>query len=92
MAVIGREGVDPAAVGVDRDSEVLTVLDPEITVEPAFQVGGFLLEPVRKGRILPDQPCQPGASHLGVIRVALELASRTREARQVAVPVRNRIP
>ena len=38
------ERVDLLAVGVEREREVLAVLDPEVAVEAALQVGGLLLE------------------------------------------------
>ena len=92
MAVVGGQRVDLAAVGVERDGEVLAVLDPEVPVEAALEVGGLLLEPVGEGRVLPDLPGQPGAAHLGVVGVALQLAGRPREAGQVAVAVGDRVP
>ena len=42
--------------------------------------------------VLPDLAREPGAAQLGVVRVALELARRAREAGQAAVAVRDRVP
>ena len=70
-------------VGVEREGEVLAVLDPEVAVEAALEVGGLLLQPVGEARVLPDEPRQPGAAHLRVVGVALQLAGRPREAGSV---------
>ena len=45
-----------------------------------------------KRGVLPDEPGEPGAAHLGVVGVALQLAGRPREARQPAVAVGDRVP
>ena len=70
-----------AAVGVEREREVLAVLDPEVAVEAPLEVGGLALEPVGERRVLPDRPGEPRAADLGVVGVALQLAGRAREAR-----------
>ena len=43
-------------------------------------------------RVLPDAAREPGAAHLRVVRVALELARRAREAGEPPVAVRDRVP
>src|SRR5665647_2927172 len=92
MTDVGRERVDLAPVRVAGDGEVATLLDPEVAVEAAFEVGGLLLELVGERRILPDEPRHASSPHLGVVGVALQLAGGAREARKRAVVVRDRVP
>ena len=92
VAVVRRERVDLAAVGVEGDREVLAVVHPEVAVEASLEVGGFLLEPVGEGWIVPDEAGQARAAHLGVVGVALELAGGPREAGQRAVAIGDRVP
>ena len=68
--------------GVQREREVLAVRDPEVAVEPPLEVGRLLLQPVGERRVVPDLARQPGAAHLGVVGVALQLAGGAREAGQ----------
>ena len=84
VAVVRREAVDLAPLLVQREREVLAVLDPEVAVEAALEVGGILLERVGELRVLPDLAREAGAAHLRVVRIALELARRTREAGQAS--------
>ena len=92
VAVVGGEGVDLAAVGLEGEREVLPVRDPEVAVEAALEVRRLLLELVGERRVVPDLARQPGAAHLGVVGVALQLAGGAREAGQAAVAVRDRVP
>src|SRR5437773_842531 len=80
VAVVRRERVDLIAVGVEREREVFTVVDPEVAVEAALQGGGVLLELLRELGVAPDLACETRPAHLRVIRVALQLARRAREA------------
>ena len=68
------------------------VVDPEVAVEAALEVGRLLLEPVGEAGVAPDLARQPGAAHLGVVGVALQLAGGAREAGQAPVAVRDRVP
>ena len=92
MAVVRGERVDLLALGVEREREVLALLDPEVAVEAALEVGRLPLEPLGERRVLPDLAGQPGAAHLGVVGVALQFAGRPREAGQAAVAVGDRVP
>src|SRR5665811_445443 len=92
MTDVGRERVDLAPVRVAGDGEVATLLDPEVAVEAAFEVGGLLLELVGEGGVLPDEPRQAGAADFGVVGIALQFAGGAREARQRAVVVGDRVP
>ncbi len=47
---------------------------------------------VRERRVLPDYAREPRAAHLRVVRVALQLAGRAREAGQPPVAVGDRVP
>jgi hypothetical protein len=71
VTVVGRERVDGLAVSIESEREVLTVLHPEVSVEPPFQRGGLLLEPARVFGIFPDQASEPGTAELGVVGVSL---------------------
>src|SRR5215204_2090924 len=44
MPVVRGKRVDSATVGIQRNREVLAVLDPEVAVEPPLEVGGLALE------------------------------------------------
>ena len=92
VAVVRRQRVDLVALGVEREREVLAVLDPEVAVEPPLEVGRLLLELVGERRVLPDGPGQASAAHLRVVGVALELAGRAREAGQPPVAVGDGVP
>ena len=92
VAVVRRQRVDLVAFRVERQREVLAVRDPEVAVEAPLEVGRLPLQLVGVSRVLPDAPRQPGAAHLRVVGVALQLAGRAREARQPAVAVRDRVP
>ena len=92
VPVVRGERVDLVPVRVEREREVLAIVDPEVAVEAALEVGGLLLQPVGERRVLPDLAGQPCAAHLGVVGVALQLAGRAREARQPAVAIRDRVP
>ena len=83
VPVVGRERVHLPPVRVKRDGEVLAVFHPEVPVEPPLEIGGLLLEAIGEGGVLPDLPGQPGTPDLGVVCVALQLAGRPGEARQV---------
>ena len=72
--------------------EVAAVLDPEVAVEPPLEVGRLLLEPVGELLVCQTLAGEPGAAHLRVVGVALELAGRAGEARQPAVAVGDRVP
>ena len=78
-------------LGVEREREVLAVLDPEVAVEPALEVGRLVLELVR----------EPGSFHTRRASRALRIlasyaypAARPSrgEAGQTAVAVRDRVP
>ena len=69
-----------------------TVLDPEVAVEPAFETGRVLLQLVGERGVIPERARQARAPHLRVVRVALELARRAREAREPAVAERDGVP
>jgi hypothetical protein len=92
VAVVGGEGVDLAPVRVAGEGIVASLLDPEVAVETALEVGGLLLELVGERGVLPEKPRQAGAPHFGVVGVALQLAGGAREARQRAVVVGDRVP
>src|SRR5262249_50992815 len=92
VADVRAEHVDLLSLAVESQSEVLAVRDPEIPVEAALEVGRLLLELGGELRVLPDLPGKPRSADLGVVRVPLELARRTREPRQAAIVVRDRIP
>ena len=92
MAVVRRQRVHPATVGIQRDGEVPAVLHPEVAVEPAFEVGGLALEGLGEPGIAPDEARQADAAQLGVVGVALELAGGPRKAWQGAVAVGDRVP
>src|SRR5436190_2312297 len=92
MAVVRCERVHLLAFLVQRQGEKLVVLDPEVAVEPPLQGCGFLLQLPGELLVLPDETCEPRTAHLGVVRVALELACRTWKARQPAVAVGDRVP
>jgi hypothetical protein len=81
VAVVGAERVDPVAVRVEGEREVLILLNPEVAVEAALQLGRLLLELFGESRILPDLPCEPGSAHFGVVGVALQLTGCTGKAR-----------
>ena len=92
MAVVRGERVDLVAVGVEGEREVALVLDPEVAVEPAFEIGRLLLEPIRERRVVPDRARQASAADLRVVGVALQLACGPREAGQAPVAVGDRVP
>ena len=92
VAVVRGQRVDLAAVGVEREREVLAVLDPEVAVEAALEVGRLALEPVGERRVLPDLAGEARAADLRVVGVALQLAGRPGEPRQPAVAVGDRVP
>jgi hypothetical protein len=73
VAVVRRERVDPTVIGVERDCEVLTVAHPEVAVETTLEVGGLVLEEVGDGGVAPHRAREPGAAHLCVVRVALQI-------------------
>ena len=76
------ERVDLPPVGVERERVVLAVRHPEVAVEPPLQVGRLRLQPVGVRRVVPELAGQPGAPHLRVVRVPLQLAGGPRERRQ----------
>src|SRR5512133_3448080 len=84
--------VDPLALLVERERVVLAVVDPVVAVEPSLEIGRLPLELVGELRVLPDLPSEPGAAHLRVVRIPLELTGRAREAGQPAVAERDRVP
>jgi hypothetical protein len=54
--------------GIQRDREVLAVLNQKVVVEPVLEVGGLALEGLgKRGGITPDQTGQAGAAHLGIV-------------------------
>ena len=92
VPVVRRERVDLAAVLVEREREVLAVLDPEVAVEASLQIGRVGRQAIGERRVLPDLARQPRAAQLRVVGVALQLARRAREARELAVAERDRVP
>ena len=92
VAVVRGERVDLLSVRVEREGEVLAVLDPEVAVEAPLQVCRLVFELVRERRVLPDLAGEPGAAHLRVVRVALQLAGGAREPGQPSVTVGDRVP
>ncbi len=77
MSDVRGQRVDLPAVGVERDREVLAVLDPEIPVEPTLEIGRFLLKPLGECQVVPDGAGQAGSAHLGVVGIPLQLAGRS---------------
>ena len=92
VPVVRGERVDLAAVGVEREREVLAVLDPEVAVEAPLEVGGLASRARRRTPRPSRSRGEARAADLGVVGVALELARRAREARQSAVAVGDRVP
>ena len=92
MADVRGERVHRAAFGVERDRERPPVGDPEVAVEAALEVGRLALELDGVGLVLPDLARQPGPAHARVVGVALQLAGRPRESRQLAVAIGDRVP
>ena len=64
VPVVRSERIDLVAFGIDREREVLAVLDPEVAVEAPLQRGRFLLQLVGEVRVVPDRraPCAHRAS------------------------------
>ena len=60
VAVVRGQRVDLLALGVEREREVLAVLDPEVAVEAALEVGRLLLELVGEVRVVPDARAPAG--------------------------------
>ena len=92
VAVVRRERVDLPSVLVEGEREVLAVLDPEVAVEPAFQVRRVRCELVGERRVLPDLTGETRAAYLGVVGVALQLARCPREAWKLSAAERDRVP
>lgn len=92
VANVRGQGVDLAAVSVERQRVVLSALDPRVATEVMLEFVRFALELVGVLRVVPYSTCQPGAAHLGVVGVTLELAGRAREAGQLPVATRDRVP
>src|SRR5262249_54340967 len=80
------------ALRVECEGEVPAVLDPEVAVEAALEVGRLPLQLVRVGWVLPDLAREARTADLSVVRVALELARRARQSGQPAVAARDRAP
>src|SRR6266536_3779886 len=89
---VRAERIDLLAVAIQRQSEVLAVRDPEISVEASLELSSLLLELRRELWVLPDLAREPRGAPLGVVGVTLELARRPREPRQTTVSVRDGIP
>src|SRR5690242_9680801 len=92
MAHIRGERVDLFLVSVQGEREKLSLFDPEIPVEPLLQISSLALEPFFEGRVAPYSPCEPGATHFGVIDVALDFARRPRKFRQTPVRMAYGVP
>jgi hypothetical protein len=71
VAVVRAQGVDLLALVVQGEREVLAVLDPEVAVEAALEVGRLPLQLVGVGGVLPDLAREACAADLRVVRVAL---------------------
>ena len=56
------ERVDLRTVRVKCEREELTVLDPEVPVEPFFQIGRLLLQLIGERRITPDRTREAGGT------------------------------
>src|SRR5438093_2023023 len=92
MADVGGKRVYLPAIFVKSQCEVLTVLDPEISVEPALQIGCFSFKSIPEIVVFPNFARQPGAAHFGVVGVSLQLACRARETGDSSVPVGDGVP
>src|SRR3954470_10602947 len=92
MPDVRRDRIDLPAVAVDRECEALPVRKPELVGEALLQRGGLLFETGRELRVVPELPREARAAHLGVVRVALDLAARARELRERSVAEDDRVP
>ena len=84
---VRAKGVDLLPIGVQGEGVVLSVGDPEITVEPSLELGGLLFQALGEFVVFPDLAREPRGADLGVVGVALELAGCPRETREPPVPV-----
>src|SRR5947209_10779818 len=92
MPNVRRDGVDFAAVTVDRERERLAILEPEVAIEARFQLRRLPLEALRERRVVPEGSSQAGGTDLGIVDVALDLARRPRQLRHRAVGEEDRVP
>ena len=93
VADVRGERVDLAAVGVEGEREVARrSASQKSRLKRRLRSAACGFEPLGVRRVLPDEAGEPGAAHLGVVGVALELAGRPREVRQPAVAVGDRVP
>ena len=89
---VRAQAVDLSLVTVEGQREELAIGDPEILVEPAFQVSRLRFQFDRERVVLPDFTSQTRATQPRVVGVALELARRARCGRKRAVVEQNGIP
>ncbi len=80
MAVVRSQRVDLRTIGVERQREVVPVLNPEVAVEAALEIRGLLFQLLRERWVFPDLAGEAGTPNLRVVGVALELARGPREA------------
>src|SRR4029078_11347586 len=92
MAVVRRQGVDLLALVVQGEREVLAILDPEVAVEAALEIGCLPLQLVGIGGVLPDLAREACATDLRIVRVTLQLAGGARKAGDAPVAVGDRVP
>ena len=92
MADIRGQGVDFAAIGIQGEGVVLTVLDPEVAIEAPPEIGRLPFQCVGERFVPPDCAGETRRANLRVVGVALELACSAREAGQTAVAVGDRVP
>src|SRR5438874_7711761 len=82
MAVVRRQRVHLRSLLIEREREVLAVVDPEVAVEAVLQIDRVTLELFGELVVVPDQPCETRTAHLGVVRVPLKLAGRAGKPRR----------
>jgi hypothetical protein len=90
MAVVRGQRIDLLALDVEREREILAVSTQKSRLKRRFR-SAACLELVSEVRSLRPAR-EPSAAHLRVVRVALELAGRPREAGEPPVAVRDRVP
>src|SRR5207244_11534313 len=61
-------------------------------VELTLQIGCILLQAVGEFSIMPELTSETRTAHLGVVNVALNFASRTRQTRECAIGEQDGVP
>jgi len=92
LADVGAQAVHLAFGTVEGNGEELSVRNPVVLVEAAFELCCFLLQLYGQRLVFPDLARQTSTAHFSIVGVALDFTSGARRGCQGAIVEENGVP